>query len=140
MRGHRASTQSDESFFMSDLIFNEAEYLAVNPDVAAAVKEGNFPSGREHYEKYGKGEGRMLKRSFGRTSREEKMFHSLNKKGLGLEIGPIHNPIAPKRAGFNVEILDHATADELREKYRGHPVNIDNIEEVDFVWRGEPLD
>src|SRR3989338_9894448 len=122
---------------MSDLTFNEAEYLAANPDVAVAVKEGQFCSGREHYEKYGKGEGRMLKRLFGKTSREEKAFHLLDKRGLGLEIGPSHNPIAPKKKGFNVHILDHASASDLRKKYQGHEINLDNIEEVDFVLHGE---
>lgn len=124
---------------MDDSIFNEAEYLAANPDVAAAVKEGNFRSGREHYEICGEREGRMLKRLFGRASREQKVFHLLDKAGLGLEIGPSHNPVAPKNKGFNVHILDHASAAELRGKYQGHGVNLDNIEEVDFVWRGEPL-
>lgn len=124
---------------MSDLIFNESEYLADNPDVAAAVAEGKFRSGREHYEKYGEKEGRMLRRLFGITSREEKVFHILDKKGLGLEIGPSHNPIAPKKKGFNVHVLDHASAAELRNKYQGHGVNLDNIEEVDFVWHGETL-
>lgn len=124
---------------MGDLIFNEVEYLAANPDVTAAVKEGKFHSGREHYEIYGEREGRMLKRLFGKTSREEKVFHLLEKTGLGLEIGPSHNPIAPKKKGFNVHILDHASATELRNKYQGHGVNLDNIEEVDFVWHGETL-
>ncbi|GAF69076.1 unnamed protein product, partial [marine sediment metagenome] len=32
---------------MSDTTFNEAEYLEANPDVAAAVKEEQFCSGRE---------------------------------------------------------------------------------------------
>lgn len=124
---------------MSKQEFNEAEYLEANPDVAAAVKEGNFHSGREHFEKYGAKEGRMLKRLLGRTSREEKVFHLLDKAGLGLEIGPSHNPVAPKNKGFNVHILDHASATELRNKYQGHGVNLENIEEVDFVWHGEPL-
>ena len=119
--------------------FVEADYLEANPDVAAAVKTKLFQSGRDHYEKYGKGEGRMLRRLFGTNSREEKVFFNLNKKGLGLEIGPSHNPIAPKKKGFNVHILDHASALELRNKYQGHGVNLDNIEEVDFVWHGEPL-
>lgn len=119
--------------------FNDVEYLEANPDVATAVKEGRFRSGREHYEKYGDREGRMLKRFFGRTSREDKVFHLMDKKGLGLEIGPSHNPVAPKNKGFNVHILDHASATELRNKYQGHGVNLDNIEEVDFVWNGEPL-
>jgi predicted SAM-dependent methyltransferase len=70
----------------------------------------------------------------------EKILHLVDRQGVGLEIGPSHNPVAPKKAGFDVEILDHASAAELREKFRGHGVNIENIEEVDYVWRGEPLD
>ena len=73
------------------------------------------------------------------VDRVAKTMHALKKDGLGLEIGPSHNPMAPKKAGYNVHVLDHATAEELRVKYTGHPVNLDNIEEVDFVWRGEPL-
>ena len=72
-------------------------------------------------------------------NRIDKALHLVNRQGRGLEIGPSHNPIAPKRLGFNVHILDHATAAELRVKYADDPVNLNNIEEVDFVWRGEPL-
>jgi glycosyltransferase involved in cell wall biosynthesis len=72
-------------------------------------------------------------------SRIDKALIMVDRKGLGLEIGPSHNPLAPKRQGFNVHILDHASAEELRTKYKGHGVNLENIEEVDFVWRGEPL-
>ena len=82
---------------MSEEQFVEADYLDANPDVAAAVKAGQFQRGRDHYEIHGKKEGRMLNRLFGINSREEKVFHNLNKKGLGLEIGPSHNPIAPKK-------------------------------------------
>lgn len=122
--------------------FDETEYLAANPDVMEAVKAGHFRSGREHYDRYGKGEGRMLRRLLGISSREQKVFHLLDKAGLGLEIGPSHNPVAPKKKGFNVHILDHASADELRAKYKGHEkfgVKLENIEEVDFVWHGEPF-
>ncbi len=63
----------------------------------------------------------------------------VDRAGLGLEIGPSHAPIAPKRAGFRVHVVDHLTAAELREKYTGHPVDLEAIEEVDFVWKGEPL-
>ncbi len=38
--------------------FDEALYLRLNPDVLAAVKAGSFSSGREHYERYGRAEGR----------------------------------------------------------------------------------
>lgn len=47
---------------MSELKFNEDEYLEANPDVAAAVKDKVFCSGREHYELRGKVEERMLNR------------------------------------------------------------------------------
>lgn len=36
---------------MREQEFNEAEYLASNPDVTAVVNEGSFRSGREHYQK-----------------------------------------------------------------------------------------
>ena len=101
-------------------LFNESEYLAANPDVAAAVKGKKIRSCYEHYEKYGKNEGRILRKLPNTTlQREDKVFHILDRKGFGLEIGPSHNPIAPKKNGFNVHILDHASATELREKYKG---------------------
>ncbi len=73
------------------------------------------------------------------SNRETAILGAIRRDGLGLEIGPSHSPLAPKRAGFNVHVLDHASADELRAKYVGHHVELDNIEEVDFIWRGEPL-
>lgn len=50
------------------------------------------------------------------VDRVAKIMHGLKKDGLGLEIGPSHNPIAPKKAGYNVHIVDHASAEELRAK------------------------
>jgi|SRR5580692_9010610 hypothetical protein len=40
--------------------FNEEQYLAANPDVAAAVRSGACPSGQEHYALYGIRENRPL--------------------------------------------------------------------------------
>jgi len=74
-----------------------------------------------------------------RLARADKALFLVDRSGLGLEIGPSHNPIAPKRSGFNVHVLDHLSAQELREKYVGHGVDLDSIEEVDFVWEGQPL-
>lgn len=74
-----------------------------------------------------------------RLSRADKAFVVAKRDGLGLEIGPSHNLIAPKSKGFNVHVLDHATAGELKKKYEGHGVRLENIEEVDFVWKGQPL-
>ncbi len=39
--------------------FCEREYLAMNPDVRAGVAAGNFLSGRDHFERFGHGEGRL---------------------------------------------------------------------------------
>lgn len=70
-------------------------------------------------------------------SRYKSIYKFINKSGCGVEIGPSHNPIAPKRAGYNVDIIDHADRAGLLEKYKNDPVNLDNIEEVDFIWNGE---
>lgn len=71
-------------------------------------------------------------------SRTDKLLYGISKNGLGLEIGPSHRPVAPKRAGYNVKILDHLSASGLRSKYTGDPkVDIRFIEEVDYVWNGE---
>jgi hypothetical protein len=40
--------------------YDEASYLARNPDVAQAVEIGHFKSGAEHYVRFGKHEGRSL--------------------------------------------------------------------------------
>jgi len=39
--------------------FDEAFYLAANPDIAAAVAAGDIPSGEWHYQHYGADEGRL---------------------------------------------------------------------------------
>ncbi len=121
---------------MSIPVFDEVEYLGANPDVAAAVRDAMFQSGLEHYQKFGLAEGRSLRIQL---TREAKIFHLLDRSGLGLEIGPSHNPIAPKKKGFNVHVLDHASASDLRKKYAAHGVNLENIEEVDFIWNGQRL-
>jgi SAM-dependent methyltransferase len=72
--------------------------------------------------------------------REQIILRGIDKAALGLEIGPSHRPVAAKRDGFNVRILDHLDAAALRNKYATHGVDIDAIEEVDFVWTGQPLD
>jgi predicted SAM-dependent methyltransferase len=68
---------------------------------------------------------------------KDKVFAHIDKSGFGLEIGPSYNPLAPKKEGYNIHIIDHMSRDLLIEKYRDHHVNLENIEEVDFVWSGE---
>jgi SAM-dependent methyltransferase len=60
--------------------------------------------------------------------------------GFGLEIGPSYNPLLPKADGYNVEVLDHASQDGLREKYSRDPAaDVSRIEAVDYVSDGRPM-
>jgi Methyltransferase domain len=70
-------------------------------------------------------------------TREEIVLRMIDKKKIGLEIGPSHNPLAPKKKGFNVHIIDHMNKEQLIEKYTRHNVDLDSIEEVDFIWNGQ---
>jgi SAM-dependent methyltransferase len=72
--------------------------------------------------------------------RDSILLRGIDRHVLGLEIGPSHRPVAAKRNGFNVRILDHLDAPGLRAKYADHGVDIAAIEEVDYVWRGETLE
>jgi|GEM_PF-281864 len=58
-----------------------------------------------------------------------------------LEFGASYSPILRKSAGFNVSVVDHASADDLRHKYANDPnVDIAMIEEVDAIDDGAELD
>jgi SAM-dependent methyltransferase len=70
-------------------------------------------------------------------TRKEKILCHIDKNGMGIEIGPFDNPVAPKREGYQVHIIDHVDKQTLIGKYEDHKVNPDNIEEVDFIWNGE---
>src|SRR3954453_13300120 len=41
--------------------FDESGYLAANPDVAEAVRKGQFKSGRQHFEGHGLKESRLVR-------------------------------------------------------------------------------
>jgi SAM-dependent methyltransferase len=71
--------------------------------------------------------------------RTTRILQHLKQDGRGLEIGPSHAPVAPRAKGFNVKILDHLPAEGLREKYRPLVPDVSAIEEVDYVWNGEPF-
>lgn len=70
-------------------------------------------------------------------TRVDKILHAIDRSGKGLEIGPSYNPVAPKREGFKVEIVDHLDQSELVDKYRKLGCPVDRIEPVDHVWHGE---
>jgi len=74
------------------------------------------------------------------VTRNDKLLHSVNTDGQGLEIGPGFCPVLAKADGYNVKIVDHAPAAKLREKYACSNVDVSRIEEVDYIWRGETLE
>jgi SAM-dependent methyltransferase len=72
--------------------------------------------------------------------RRDLILQGLNLDGLGLEIGPSHNPLLPKSQGCHVEIIDHADAGRLREKYSALGASaVKRIEEVDYVSGGRSI-
>lgn len=74
------------------------------------------------------------------SSREAEIRELVDTSGLCLEIGPSYNPLLPKSLGYNTVNVDHADASELRRKYASEgSVDVSKIEDVDYVWRGEPL-
>ncbi|MEN9783377.1 MAG: Ubiquinone biosynthesis O-methyltransferase [Pseudomonadota bacterium] len=117
----------------ADDAFDEQYYLDAYPDVAAAVQMGMFTSGREHYLRHGRAQGRRASGVFNARSRDRAVFHLIDRGGQGLEIGASINPLAPKKRGYKVHILDHASADDLRAKYEAIGQPTSEIEEVDFV-------
>jgi hypothetical protein len=65
----------------------------------------------------------------------------IDKDEFGMEIGPSYRPTFSKREGWNSLVLDHLNQVDLVEKYRNYGVEekmLNQIEEVDFVWNGEP--
>ena len=49
----------DEDLLVEGLqAFDEARYLLLNPDVVAAIQQGIFRCGREHYARHGRQEHR----------------------------------------------------------------------------------
>ena len=74
------------------------------------------------------------------VDRNSILLAGLNKSMLGLEIGAGCKPLVSKKGGWNVKVVDHATQDMLRDKYRGHyQADIEQIEEVDIVWNSKAL-
>ena len=72
-------------------------------------------------------------------SRKE-LIHSLfETSGHGLEIGAGFSPLVPKEEGYWVEVVDHASAEDLRLKYANASVDVSRVEEVDYIWDGRPL-
>ena len=52
---------SADSGFLDAAVFDEEHYLAVHPDVRQAVLRGEYGSGQEHFNLYGRFEGRSIR-------------------------------------------------------------------------------
>jgi len=126
--------------------FNEEDYLAANPDVAAQVRSGACPSGAEHYAAYGIHENRPLApyknvaAESVSVSRRDRILHGLDVEALeGVEVGALATPLVLHSDG-NIFFIDHADTNALRKKYAADPsVNVENIVEVDAVWGSQTL-
>lgn len=99
---------------MAEEEFDETAYRAINADVDAAIKAGIFESGRQHFQRHGRQEGRQLSV---RLSRRDKLLGGLDISRMrGLEIGPLMTPLVCKDDG-DILYVDHADTETLRAKY-----------------------
>lgn len=72
---------------------------------------------------------------FSRYSRKIQLLSELSKSDSIIEIGPLHNAIAPKKEGWQTTIVDHDSRTGIVNKYKNDTaVDIDLIEEVDIIW------
>ena len=73
------------------------------------------------------------------NKRQRRLNHltgGLSKTMLGLEIGASHNPLCPKKDGWNVKTLDYASTEDLiKISSTNENVDTNKIEEVDFVLK-----
>lgn len=68
--------------------------------------------------------------------RREQVLADVKDDAYILEIGPAHNPILPKREGYDVKIVDYLDRDGLVERYKHfEQYDPNDIEEVDYVFR-----
>lgn len=72
--------------------------------------------------------------------RREFFLSQIKKSDPIIEIGPSISPIAPKGAGWNSTVIDHADTAKLIEKYTTIGSDVKNIETVDKVWASGRLD
>ena len=74
-------------------------------------------------------------------SRTDKVLCSIDRSMGILELGPLTTPIAPKSDGWLTTVVDHASREQLVEKYRNDSnVDTSRIVDVDIVWSQGPLE
>lgn len=76
-----------------------------------------------------------------RRPRQEALLAGAGPAFRIIEIGPSHAPIAPRSAGWDTTVVDHADRQGLVAKYRrDSSVDTSRIEDVDHVWTQGTLD
>jgi len=72
----------------------------------------------------------------------EKIRSSISKSGRGIEICPVHKPVAPKKEGFRCLSLDSRSEEEIRTHLQSVPSNppewLERVEKIDL--KGSPSD
>ena len=85
-----------------------------------------------------------LRNSYIKRTHIKKLLASVNTDALILEIGGGFNPRFFKAAYPNVRHLDHCSTEELRKKYSDPGLGVahraSNIQEVDFIFNGGPIE
>ncbi len=95
---------------MSQLEFSESLYLAMHADVRQAVAEGLLESGYEHYQKFGRAEGRQLRR-FNAAAHSIRDYTALVKRLIAEHPGDLDLAMAKAVGAHNLEIFQ-ATGDK----------------------------
>ncbi len=71
-------------------------------------------------------------------NRKDRALSAINLNGVGLEIGPLDHPMLTKDDS-EVYYVDHMSFDELKNKYRDEPVNLEKIVKPDYVLGDKTL-
>ena len=105
--------------------FNEAEYLAANPDVAQAVREGRVSSGLWHYQNQGIKEGRAgnnmqnlyndYKKKTSQAQPTEAQLRESSKRASDLQVNPLIEQLKRQREQDTLN-LNNQTA-EVNNNY-----------------------
>jgi len=74
-------------------------------------------------------------------NRNDKVLCSIDRSMRILELGPLTDPMAPRSDGWLTTVVDHASREQLVEKYRSESnVDTSRIVDVDVVWSNGPLE
>jgi SAM-dependent methyltransferase len=104
---------------VNDAEYNEAAYLAANPDVSSAVRSGAFRSGWEHFNICGRREGRKARLPLENVTKESKLQRMLPllRTDLPSKALPDHYDFLSDtlRAEFNIVDTDAISSNEYDE-------------------------